>query len=162
MMQIPRKLLDLFEQNHVQYELLQHPEKFTAQELAESDHVKGRHYAKVVMIKAGNEQLMTVVPADHRVDLGELEQIIGKPATLADERDFQSLFPECAVGAMPPFGNLYNVRTLVDKSLAEDEWIVFEAGTHTDAVKMSYADYQRLAKPEVADFARKIRPIQAA
>lgn len=156
-MGIPSKLIEFLNQSKVRYEVLHHPEAFTAQELAAVEHVKGKHHAKVVMIKANGQQLMLVLPADHRVDLEKLDKILGRRTALATEAEFKALFADCAVGAMPPFGNLYNVATYVDKSLTEDDYIVFEAGTHTDAVKMSYADYERLAKPVVAEFAVKLR-----
>lgn len=155
-MGIPSKLIDFLNQGKVRYEILHHPEAFTAQELSAIEHVKGRHHAKVVMVKANGDRFMTVLPADHRVDLEKLNKAIGKRTALATEADFKSLFPDCAVGAMPPFGNLYNVPTYVDNSLTEDDYIVFEAGTHTDAIKMSYGDYARLASPKVADFAVKL------
>jgi Ala-tRNA(Pro) deacylase len=100
--------------------------------------------------------LMTVLPADHRLDLEKLDKIAGRQTALATEVEFKSLFPDCAVGSMPPFGHLYGVATYLDKSLAEAERIVFEAGTHSDAIKMRYADYERLAKPTIADFAVKL------
>jgi Ala-tRNA(Pro) deacylase len=155
-MGIPSKLIEFLNQGKVRYEVLHHPEAFTAQELAALEHVKGKHHAKVVMVKADGDKLMAVLPADHRVDLEKLDKATGKRTALATEADFKALFPDCAVGTMPPFGNLYNLATYVDKSLAEDDYIVFEAGTHTDAIKMSYPDYERLAKPNVADFAVKL------
>ncbi len=155
-MAIPNKLIEFLDQNKVRYEILHHPEAFTAQELAAIEHVKGKHHAKVVMIKADGEKLMAVLPADHRVDLEKLDKVTGKRTALATEAEFKALFPDCAVGTMPPFGNLYNVATYVDNSLTEDDFIVFEAGTHTDAIKMSYADYARLAKPTVAEFSVKL------
>jgi Ala-tRNA(Pro) deacylase len=156
-MPIPSRLVEFLNQNKVRYEILHHPEAFTAQELAAIEHVKGRYHAKVVMVKADGEQLMVVLPADYRVDLEKLEKLTGKRTVLATEQEFKDLFPDCAIGAMPPFGNLYNVPTYVDKSLTEDDFIVFEAGTHTDAIRMSYADYERLAKPTIAEFAVKLR-----
>ena len=157
-MEIPAKLIQFLNQNKVRYQLLHHPEAFTAQELAAIEHVKGKYHAKVVMVKDGDgQQLMTVLPADHRVDLEKLDQVTGKRTVLATEAEFKALFPDCAVGTMPPFGNLYNVPTYVDQSLTDAEFIVFEAGTHADAIKMGYADYSRLAKPQVADFAVKSR-----
>ncbi len=103
---------------------------------------------------------MTVLPADHQIDLKKLKKAIGKAVSLDSEQDFKPLFPDCAVGAMPPFGNLYGVPTYVDKSLSQEEYIVFEAGTHTDAIKLSYRDYEKIAKPRVEDFAIKIQPMK--
>lgn len=155
-MGIPAKLTEFLDKSKVRYEVLHHPEAFTAQELAAIEHVKGRHHAKVVMVKADGEKLMAVLPADHRVDLEKLDKATGKCTALATEADFKALFPDCAVGTMPPFGNLYNIATYVDKSLSEDDFIVFEAGTHTDAIKMGYGDFEQLAKPKVVDFAVKL------
>jgi Ala-tRNA(Pro) deacylase len=156
-MAIPARLIEFLNQSKVRYELLHHPEAFTAQELAAIEHVKGKNHAKVVMVKAGTDKLMAVLPADHRVDLEKFDKVTGKRSALATEADFKALFPDCAVGTMPPFGHLYNVPTYVDRSLTDDDFIVFEAGTHQDAIKMKYGDYAQLAKPLVADFAVKSR-----
>jgi Ala-tRNA(Pro) deacylase len=152
-MGIPARLIDFLNQSKVRYEVLHHPEAFTAQELAAIEHVKGRSHAKVVMVKTGAELHMAVLPADHRIDLEELGKVTGRQTVLATEGEFRALFPDCAVGTMPPFGQLYGVATYLDKSLTDADRIVFEAGTHSDAVKMRYADYERLAKPTIADFA---------
>jgi Ala-tRNA(Pro) deacylase len=155
-MGIPTRLTEFLNQSKVRYDALHHPEAFTAQELAAIEHVKGRSHAKVVMIKAGNEKLMAVLPADHRVDLEKLDKLTGQRTALATESEFKELFPDCAVGTMPPFGHLYGVPTYVDARLTEAGQIVFEAGTHSDAIKMSYAEYARLAQPTAADFAVKM------
>lgn len=150
-MELPAKLIAFLNQSNVRYEVIHHPAAFTAQELAALEHVKGRNHAKVVIVKAGGRPVMVVLPADHRVDLTKLDKLLGAPAALATEAEFKMLFPDCAVGAMPPFGSLYELPVYVDQCLADDEFIVFEAGTHTDAVRMSYADYGRLAHAPVAD-----------
>lgn len=156
-MSIPTRLIEFLNQSKVRYEVLHHPEAFTAQELAAVEHVKGRNHAKVVIVKAdADNKLMAVLPADHRVDLAKFKEVTGKRAALATEAEFKGLFPDCAVGAMPPFGHLYDVPTYVDENLIDDEFIVFEAGTHQDAIKMGYGDYVRLAKPTVAGFAVKL------
>jgi Ala-tRNA(Pro) deacylase len=155
-MAIPTTLVEFLNQNKVRYTVLHHPEAFTAQELAAIEGVKGRYHAKVVMVKADNQIIMTVLPADHRVELEQFDRLIGKRPTLASEADFKATFPDCAIGTMPPFGKLYGIPTWVDTNLAQDEYIVFEAGTHTDAIRMSYADYARLAEPNVATFAVKL------
>ena len=155
-MGIPTRLIDFLNQSKVRYDILHHPEAFTAQELAAIEHVKGRSHAKVVMVKANGEKFMAVLPADHRVDLEKLDRVTGKRTALATEAEFKELFPDCAVGTMPPFGHLYGVATYVDATLTESDQIAFEAGTHSDAIKMSYADYARLAKPTAADFAVKL------
>jgi Ala-tRNA(Pro) deacylase len=159
-MKIPKQLIDYLNENKVHYEILHHPEAVTAQRIAQAEHVKGRHHAKIVMIKSGEQHVMMVLPADHQIDLEKVEKAIGKPASLDEEREFKSLFPDCATGAMPPFGNLYGLQTYVDRSLAHEDYIVFEAGTHTDAIKMSYRDYEKIAKPRVEDLAIKLQPMK--
>jgi Ala-tRNA(Pro) deacylase len=161
-MEIPKQLIDCLNQNKVQYEILRHSEAVTAQRIAQAEHIKGRHQAKVVMLKSGDQHLMVVLPADHHIDLEKIEKAIGKPVSLGKENDFKSLFTDSVVGAMPPFGNLYGLPTYVDKHLAEQDYIVFEAGTHTDAIKMSYGDYEKIVKPKVEDLAIKFQPMKGA
>src|SRR5213075_1882778 len=105
-MKIPKQLIDCLKENKVDYEILHHPEAVTAQRIAQAEHVKGRHHAKVVMVKSGEEHLMMVLPADHQIDLEKVEKVTGKTSSLDKEEDFKSSFPDCAIGAMPPFGNL--------------------------------------------------------
>jgi len=155
-MGVPARLIDFLNRSKVRYEVLHHPEAFTAQELAAIEHVKGRSHAKVVMVKAEGEVLMAVLPADHRVDLEKLDKATGRKTALATEAEFKVLFPDCAVGTMPPFGELYGVPVYLDASLTDAERIVFEAGTHSDAIRMRYADYARVAKSTIADFAVKM------
>ena len=155
-MGIPSKLIDFLNQGKVRYEILHHPEAFTAQELTAIEHVKGKQHAKVVIIKANGDKFMAVLPADHRVDLEKLNKATGRQTALATEAEFKSVFPDCAVGTMPPFGNLYGVETYVEKSLTENDFIVFEAGTHSDAMKMRYGDFEQLAQPKIAEFAVKM------
>lgn len=157
-MGIPRRLIEFLEDKGAFYERITHPERFTAQELADVEEVKGRHHAKVVMVFIGGEQVMTVLPSDRLVDLEKLEQVTGQQAFLADEEEFKRNFPDCEVGTMPPFGSLYGLKTYVDRTLSESEFIVFEAGTHTDAIKMDYRDYELLEKPLIEDFSVKLHP----
>ena len=159
-MKMPKRLIDCLDENKASYEILRHPEAVTAQRIAQAEHVKGRRYAKVVMVKSGEEHLMIVLPAEHLIDLEKLAKIVGQDVSFENEQEFKSLFPDCAVGAMPPFGNLYGVPTYVDKSLAEEDHIVFEAGTHTEAIKVSYRDYEKIVKPRVEDLAIKIQPMK--
>jgi Ala-tRNA(Pro) deacylase len=154
-MEIPKRLIDCLNENKAQYEILRHPEAVTAQRIAQAEHVKGRHHAKVVIAESGDQHLMIVLPADHQIDLEKAEKTTGKAVSLGKEQEFKSLFADCAIGAMPPFGNLYNLPTYVDKQLAAQDYIVFEAGTHTDAIKMSYRDYEKIVKPKVADLSIK-------
>src|ERR1041385_4992019 len=104
-MEIPKQLIDCLDQNNVEYEILHHAEAMTAQRIAQAEHVKGRHQAKVVMLKSGDQDLMVVLPADHHIDLEKIEKTIGKPVSLGKENDFKSLFANTAIGAMPVFAN---------------------------------------------------------
>jgi Ala-tRNA(Pro) deacylase len=160
-MKIPKQLIDCLNGNEASYEILHHPEAVTAQRIAQAEHVKGRHHAKVVMVKSEEQHLMAVLPADHQIDLEKIGKVIGETAQLDSEEEFKSLFPDCAIGAMPPFGNLYGLPTYVDKNIAEQDYIVFEAGTHTDAIKLSYRDYAKIVKPKVGDLAVKIQPMKS-
>jgi Ala-tRNA(Pro) deacylase len=162
LMEMPKRLMECLNDAKVQYEVLRHSEAVTAQRIAEAEHVKGRHQAKVVMVKSGDQHLMVVLQADHQIDLEKIEKVIGKAVSLDKEDEFKSLFPDSAIGAMPPFGNLYNLITYVDKDLAAQDYIVFEAGTHTDAIKMSYRDYEKIVNPKVEDLAIKLQPMKGA
>jgi Ala-tRNA(Pro) deacylase len=159
-MEIPRRLINFLNEKNIKYELLHHPEAFTAQTIAEAEHVEGHHHAKVVMIKSDREHLMAVVPAVSRIDLEKFESVVGRSVELESEAEFKPLFPDCEPGTMPPFGNLYGLTTYVDRALSEEDFIVFEAGTHTDAIKVKYEDYERAADPFVEEFAMKFEPIK--
>jgi Ala-tRNA(Pro) deacylase len=161
-MELPKRLIDYLNQSKVEYEILHHTEAVTAQRIAQAEHIKGRHQAKVVMIKSGDQHLMMVLPADHQIDLEKVEKVVGQAVSLDKEENFKSLFPESITGAMPPFGNLYGLATYVDKHLAEQDYIVFEAGTHTDAIIMSYRDYEKIVQPKVEDLAIKLQPMKGA
>lgn len=147
------RLEDFLKKNEIDYETITHPEAYTAQEVAAALHVSGHDIAKVVIVKAGERFVMVVVPASGQVDLDRLARELGeKKVRLATEEEFKGMFPDCEPGGEPPFGNLYNIETYVDRSLAEDEHIFFNAGNHTDAVGMDYTDYARVVKPRVAEF----------
>ncbi len=154
-MPILTKLREFLDRNKVNYEVLSHRQAFTAQEVAQAQHTPGRELAKVVMLRSGADFVMAVLPAPYRVDLDIARTALGKPdVQLANEQEFAGLFPKCEAGAMPPFGNLYDIPVYVDRSLTRDEEIVFNAGTHTQTVKMKYADFARLVKPKVVSFAQ--------
>jgi Ala-tRNA(Pro) deacylase len=145
------KLREYLDSNRVAYEVLSHPLTFTAQELAAVEHVHGRDLAKVVILRSGAEFVMVTLPALYHVDLNRARAAIGKQdLAIASEKEFTSLFPNCEPGAMPPFGNLYQIPVWVDESLAKDENIVFNACTHYQAIKMKYADFVRLVRPNIA------------
>lgn len=153
-MQAKERLEAYLRENGVAYESRHHPLAYTAQEVAAAEHVPGKMLAKVVIAKADDRMVMLALPAPYRVDFGKLKGVLGaKEVRLAREEEFADLFPDCEVGAMPAFGNLYNLPVYVDKALAEDEKIVMQAGTHTDTIALSYADFQRLVSPTVGEFA---------
>jgi Ala-tRNA(Pro) deacylase len=142
--------------NGVPFQVQHHPLAYTAQEVAASEHLPGKLLAKVVMALADGKQVMLVLPTPYHVDLARAAAALtAKEVRLAQESDFAADFPDCEVGAEPPFGNLYGLPVYVDPALAEDETIVFRAGTHTDTMSLKYADYARLVKPNVVAFARK-------
>jgi Ala-tRNA(Pro) deacylase len=152
-MTILKKLKDYLEKNGVSYEVGFHPEVFTAQEIAAAQHVRGKEMAKVVMVKADGKKLMLVLPASYQIDMKKLKKVLKcKKVSMAKEKDFEELFPDCEVGAMPPFGNLYNLEVWVDQVLTEDASIVFQAGNHIETVRIKYTDYARLVSPKVGDF----------
>ena len=145
------KLKEFLDNSLVAYEVLTHPVAFTAQRLAAVQHVKGGELAKVVIARSGPEFIMIVLPAPYHVELQRARAATGRQdLEIAHESEFASLFAGCEQGAMPPFGNLYNVPVWVDESLAQDEEIVFNACTHTQAIKMKYSDFARLVHPTVA------------
>ncbi len=132
----------------VPFEVHHHPPAYTAQGVAQAEHVSGRTMVKVVMAFADGKMVMLAVPAPRHVDLVKAAEATGaKEVRLAHEDEFAAAFPDCDVGAMPPFGNLYGIPVYVDAELAEDESIVFNAGTHEDTIRMKYADFERLVKP---------------
>jgi len=149
------RLKTFLDGNHVPYATLQHAIAFTAQGVAAATHVHGRELAKTVVIRVDGRFVLAVLPAPGRVDLKRLREIVGADlVSLATEAEFQGLFPGCEAGAMPPFGNLYGLPVYVDQKLALDQSIVFNAGTHSEAIRMDYADFERLVQPKVAAFAR--------
>lgn len=143
------KLKQFLDAHGVKYVTIAHSVAYTAQEIAASAHVRGKEMAKTVVVKVDGRLAMAVVPATLKVDLARLAAAAGaKTAEIATEQEFQHAFPECEVGAMPPFGNLYGVDVYVDRRLAEDEEIVFNAGSHVELIRLKYADFERLVKPK--------------
>jgi Ala-tRNA(Pro) deacylase len=143
--------------NGVPFEIMAHTQAFTMPEVAAALQVPGQQVAKVVMVKGDGKMAMLVTSAAHRLDFAKVRAVLGvDKVDLAKEEEFGDLFPDCEVGAMPPFGNLYNVPVYVDKDVVEEENIVFRVGTHQQAMKVAYTDYARLAQPTVAAFAQHI------
>ena len=140
-------------EKQVPFEVRHHPRAITAQEVAASEHVPGKMLAKTVMVLADGKMVMLALPAPYQVDVDKAGKVLGVEVRLAHEEEFENTFSDCEVGAMPPFGNLYEVPVYVEAALAEDETIVFRAGTHTDTMSVSYADFERLVEPTIAEFA---------
>jgi Ala-tRNA(Pro) deacylase len=148
------RLKKLLDESGVAYQTMEHATAYTAQGVAASLHVSGREVAKSTVVKLDGRFGLAVLPGPLRVDLEALRRVTGaQSATLASELEFRELFPGCEVGAMPPFGNLYGLPTWVDEELRNDPSIVFNAGTHHEAIRMSFADFERLATPTVAAIA---------
>jgi len=148
-----KKLRDFLDNHGVKYVSIRHSQAYTAQEIAESVHLPGKELAKTVMIKIDGKMAMAVLPAPERVDFELLKAAAStENVRMAEEDEFKNLFPDCEVGAMPPFGNLYDMAVYVEKSLARDEVICFNAGSHTELFRMSYKDYERLVNPKLARF----------
>ena len=147
------RLRDFLDQKGIKYVVISHSLAYTAQEIAATAHIHGKQVAKTVIVKTDKKYAMAVLPANYRVDIQRLKKAVGvRKAEIASEEEFAELFPGCALGAMPPFGNLYDMDVWVDRSLTEDEEIVFNAGSHTELVKLSYEDYERLVRPKIAEF----------
>ncbi len=154
---VPVKKLKVFLDSHkVKYVTISHSSVYTAQEIAGSAHIPGKELAKTVVVKIDGKMALAVLPASYRVDFDLLQKAAGADKVqLATEQEFQDMFPECDVGAMPPFGNLYGMDVFVAESLAEDEEIAFNAGSHTELIRMSYQDFETLVKPKVVKFSAK-------
>ena len=149
-----RKLLSYLDNNQIKYVVITHSQSFTAQQIAASAHISGKELAKTVLLRINGEMAMAVLPAPYLVDLEAIAKVAGTDKVeLCSEDDFLDSFPDCEVGAMPPFGNLYDMEVYVAGALAEDEEIAFNAGTHRELVKMSYQDYEQLVEPHLGRFA---------
>ena len=149
-------LREFLDENDVRYVIITHSLAYTAQEVAASAHISGKELAKTVIVKVDGKMVMAVLPASDKIDFGSLQEALGaSEVELAHEEDFADMFPDCEVGAMPPFGNLYDMEVLVASTLAEDEEVAFNAGTHRELIRMAYRDYEKLAQPRVVDFSQR-------
>jgi len=138
----------------VPFRSFEHPPAYTAQEVAAEEHVSGNMLAKAVVVRADKGFAVCALPASYKLDMSKVAKALkAKNIRLADEGEMAELFPDVEVGAEPPMGHLWNLPTIVDRHLAEDEEIIFQAGTHRCAIRMRYADYESLTKPKVADLA---------
>jgi Ala-tRNA(Pro) deacylase len=151
---MPSKKLKLFlDENKIKYVSIQHSSAYTAQEIAAIAHIPGKDLAKTVIIKIDGKMAMAVLPASFKVSFDNLKNTLGvKEVRLAYEQEFIDKFPDCEVGAMPPFGNIYGMEVYVAESLAEDEEIAFNACSHTELIKMSFSDFEKLVKPKRIKF----------
>lgn len=148
-------LQSYLDQIGVSYRVSFHPPVFSAQDLAEKEHIPGTNIAKPVIVKADGHFVMCALPATCRVDLHELaEELHARQMQLASESELAELFPDCQLGAEPPIGFLYGMPTWIDLSLMADDRITFQAGTHESAITLTMEDYQRVVQPEVGRFAR--------
>ena len=152
-----KKLQDFLEQNGVQYRHTVHPTAYTAREVAAAEHIPAREVAKTVVFLSENGYGMAVLCADCVVDLEQLRVDLGMSRLrLATEAELGELFPDCELGAMPPVGNIFGLPVYVDTQLAREEMIAFNAGTHRDVIYMRFADFERLVKPQILPFARRV------
>jgi Ala-tRNA(Pro) deacylase len=146
-------LREYLDKHHIKYVVISHSPAYTAQGIAALSHIPGRELAKTVVVKLDGESVMAVLPASFQVDLKLLKkETKAKSVELASEDEFKDRFPECETGAMPPFGNLYGIEVFVDESLAKDQEIAFNAGSHRELIRLAWEDFQRLAEPKVIRF----------
>jgi Ala-tRNA(Pro) deacylase len=156
------KLEAFLREQQVPFQMQRHRVAYTSQDVAMSEHIPSQMMAKVAIAFADAKMIMLVLPASHRLDLTKVSAAIpAQHVYLAGEHEIATAFPDCEVGAMPPFGNLYQIPVYVDRLLAQDDTIVLQAGTHTDTISMKYADFARVVKPIVGDFAHHTREIAA-
>jgi len=150
------RVKEFLDGQRVRYVAISHAPAYTAQEVAAFAHVPGKELAKTVMVRIDGEMAMAVLPASLQVDCRLLATAAGaRSVEIAREEDFERLFPDCEVGAMPPFGNLYGMAVFVEERLAEDAEIAFNAGTHAELVRLAYRDFARLVDPRVARFSKQ-------
>ncbi|GAB4181802.1 MAG: YbaK/EbsC family protein [Calditrichia bacterium] len=156
---MPRqKLKDFLDANGVRFVTIIHSRAYTAQELAHSVHIPGHEFAKsVVVVGSDDNKYLAVLPADHKVNFEKFARALNlASASLATEEMFASLFPGCELGAMPPFGSIYKVQTVVDSALKDNEYIAFNACSHSEVIKLNYKDYESLEKPIIADISEHL------
>ena len=165
-MAIASRVKALLTKQKVKYKALKHPVAYTAQEIAAAQHVPGKQLAKCVLVKSEKGVTLAVLPAIQRIDFAKLKRVLRvKKLSLASEADVKQAFPDVQVGAMTPFGNVYDVPTIVEKTLTASPEIVCNAGTHAETFKLRYQDFAKLVKPKVAAFGlpfEKVKPAKKA
>ena len=153
-----RKLREFLDSHGVRYFVVSHSPAYTAQEIAASAHVPGKELAKTVIVTLDGKMAMAVLPASRQLDLELLGKLTGaNEVELAGESEFSGLFSECEIGAMPPFGNLYGMAVYVSEELEDDDEIAFNAGAHTELLRLSYESYKRLVQPKVAKLSLPVK-----
>lgn len=157
------KLKEFLDMNNVQYVVISHSVAYTAAGIAALTHIPGKELAKTVIVKVDGSLAMAVVSASQRVDLEVMKAATGAPTvSLATEDEFRERFPDCEVGAMPPFGNLYGMAVYVEDGLSKDKEIAFNAGSHRELVRMAWADFEKLVQPKLLPIAAVKRQAVAA
>jgi Ala-tRNA(Pro) deacylase len=152
-----RRLRDFLDTHNVRYFVISHSPAYTAQEIAAAAHVPGKMMAKTVMVSIGGKMAMAVLPASRHLDFELLRALSGsQDVELAEEKEFSGLFPECEIGAMPPFGNLYGMEVYADDELDDADEITFNAGAHTELLRLSWSDYKKLVNPLMARLSQKL------
>jgi Ala-tRNA(Pro) deacylase len=147
------RVIEFLDESAVRYKVTEHPPAFTAQQIAAVEHEQGQYVAKPVIVKADGKFMVCVLSACYKIDMGALKSQLGaKSVELAKEKDIGKIFDDCELGAEPPFGNLYDLPTIMDKSLEKDDHITFQAGTHEKAIRMRMNDYRKLVEPKVLEF----------
>ncbi len=142
------RLKEFLDRENVKYVTIAHSPAFTAQEIAATTHIPGKEVAKTVVVKINGKMSMVVTPASEHVKLNKLKEALGADKVeLASENEFKNSFPDCETGAMPPFGNLYDMKVFVSQALREDEQIAFNAGSHSELVRLPYTEFERLVGP---------------
>ena len=158
-----QKLIEFLDSRNVSYEVIAHSVAYTAPEIAALAHIPGKELAKTVIVKIDGALAMAVVSASQHVDLESLKAATAaKTVDLATESEFKERFPDCEVGAMPPFGNLYGMSVFVDESLSRDQEIVFNGGSHSELVRIARGDFEKLVQPRVMKIASGRRADEAA
>lgn len=145
-----QKLQEFLDEKDIKYVSIRHSPAYTAQEVAASGHIPGRELAKTVIVRLDGNLAMAAVPASEQVSLERLKEAAGASrAEIAEEAEFEDRFPGCELGAMPPFGNLFDMDVYVSETLTEDEEIAFSAGSHSELLRLAYRDFEQLVRPTV-------------
>ena len=148
-----RKLKEFLDREKVKYVSIIHSTAYTAQEVAASAHITGKELAKTVIVELDGKMAMAVLPANRKIVLQDLREVTGADEVkFASEEEFRKMFPDCETGAMPPFGNLYGMDVYVAEALTHNEEIAFNAGSHTEVIRLRYHDFERLVQPAVVSF----------